>query len=505
MALIENGKTLKVYTIPDEEQGFKKGEESNWGINVKKFASINRMIMRDLNARRQVSPSFYRYSREDIQGFLKDPYTNEKKLRDAVVYLYGVSSHFKRLIQYFASLSDLSYVVSPYKIDTAAVSADRVRRNYRKVLNLLSSMDIKNAFPKILTVCLREDVFYGTIWESSENTLIQQLPSDQCKIAVIEDGVANVSFDFSYFQSNEELLALYPSEFSVKYDLYKTDMTAYRWQELDAPNSFAIKYNKDVWTYALPPFAGILREIYDLEDYKQMRLTKTEIDNYAMLAMTIPLNSDGSYGIDLKQAKDFWGNLDSVLPDEIGSVVSPMPIQKISFERTHPGETDTIAQAEQNLFTAAGVSSLLFNNEKAAASALLLSIKSDQSMTYSIVQSIETMLNRFLHRHSYGKAFKVTFLDSSPYNRQEVGDAYLKACQYGLPMTLHYCASQGLMPDEVDSLNFLEDSVLKLKDRFQPLMSSATMSGKTSSADAGRPEKSANEITESGERWRDEN
>ena len=246
MALIENGKTLKVYTIPDEEQGFKKGEESNWGINVKQFASINRMIMRDLNARRQVSPSFYRYSREDIQGFLKDPYTNEKKLRDAVVYLYGVSSHFKRLIQYFASLSDLSYVVSPYKIDTAAVSADRVRRNYRKVLNLLSSMDIKNSFSKILTVCLREDVFYGTIWESSENTLIQQLPSDQCKIAVIEDGVANVSFDFSYFQSNEELLALYPSEFSVKYDLYKTDMTAYRWQELDAPNSFAIKYNKDV-------------------------------------------------------------------------------------------------------------------------------------------------------------------------------------------------------------------------------------------------------------------
>lgn len=39
-----------------------------------------------------------------------------------------------------------------------------------------------------------------------------------------------------------------------------------RWQELDPPNSFAVKCNNDILDYAVPPFVGILREVYDLED-----------------------------------------------------------------------------------------------------------------------------------------------------------------------------------------------------------------------------------------------
>ena len=46
--------------------------------------------------------------------------------------------------------------------------------------------------------------------------------------------------------------------------------------------SFAVKYNTDILNYAIPPFAGILREIYDIEDYKALKLTKTELENYAI-------------------------------------------------------------------------------------------------------------------------------------------------------------------------------------------------------------------------------
>ena len=38
-------------------------------------------------------------------------------------------------------------------------------------------MSIKTQFPKILTVCLREDTFYGTMWVTNDNITIQQLPS----------------------------------------------------------------------------------------------------------------------------------------------------------------------------------------------------------------------------------------------------------------------------------------------------------------------------------------
>lgn len=467
-----------------------------------RFATINRLITRDLNdSASNTNVTHRKYTKDDITSYLQNPSANEKNLRNAALYLYAASSHFRRLVQYFVALSDLTYVVSPYRIDPRTANKKMTRLNYRRVLSLLSSMDIKNTFEKVLTVCIREDVFYGTIREMADSTILQQLPSDYCKIAVIENNVPNVSFDFSYFDTNSNNLRLYPEEFQIKYELYKKDRSNMKWQELASPNSFAIKANKEILSYALPPFSGFFREIFDIENYKDLKLAKTELENYAILVMTLGVTDEGEWQMDLGKAKDFWSNLDGVLPDEIGSVLSPMPIQKISFERTHAGETNTIAEAEQNLYTAAGVSSLIFNNEKASSSALALSIKADQSMTYSIVKSIECVLNRFIHAHGYGKYFKVTFLDCSPYNRKELGDAYLKACQYGMPMVSFYCASQGLLQDEMDCMNFLEDDVLDIKSRFDPLQSSATQSSDTTgdSSEGGRPESEIGELTDEGE------
>lgn len=469
----------------------------------KKFAAINKLITRDLNDNRS-APTFSRYTKDDITTYLSDPYKYEKQLREAVTYIYSASPHFRRLIQYFTALSDLSYVVSPCNIDPAHANKNTLSRNYRKVLNTISSMNIRTQIPKILTVCLREDTFYGTMWVFGDNITIQQLPSEFCAISTVEGNVPNVSFNFSYFESRENLLDYYPPEFKNKYEnVYKQNRTS-KWIELDSPTSFAIKCNSDILGYSTPPFAGILREIYDIEDYKQLKLTKTALENYAMIVMTLPLTKDGDWGIDLDKARDFWQNLDAVLPEEIGSILSPMDIHKVSFERSNTGDVDTISDSEQNLFTAAGVSSLLFNNEKASSNALLLSIKADQAITYGIVKCVEDAINRFIQSQSYGKNFKITFLDVSPYNRKEAGEAYLKACTYGLPMVTYFCASQGLCQAEMDSMNYLEDTILEIRKKFVPLQSSSTQSTKTALGnEGGAPEKDIGALSDSGEATRE--
>jgi len=478
---------------PDDVWQFKAPE---------RFAAINKMILRDLNGN-PTAPSFYLYTRDQIATYIKDPYRYEKQLRNAVIYMYAASPHFRRLIQYFVSLSDMAFVVSPYKVDTETANEKTLGRNYHRVLNLLESMDLKNAGEHMLTVCLREDVFYGTIRETSDSVIIQQLPSNYCAISTVEDNVLNVTFDFSYFDANSQYLPYYPEEFATKYRLYQKDMVNSKWQELDSPNSFAIKANKDILNYAVPPFVGILRELFDLEDYKGLRATKETIENYMLLVMQLGVDDDGNWTMDLDKAKKFFNNLTNVLPEEIGAVLSPMPINKIGFERTHPEAVSTVGDAEQELFTAAGVSSLLFNNAKASANALLLSIKADQELTYSIVKSIETMLNRFIHRHGYGKYFKVNLLDCSIYTRKEVGDALIKAATYGLPTISYYAASQGISQMQLDGLNFLEDKILNLKERLRPLQSSATQSSVESTGEAGRPESDVGELTDAGEQTRE--
>lgn len=467
-----------------------------------RFAALNRLITRDLNNNTN-TPTFSLYSKDDIQTYLSNPYTYEQQLRKAVIYIYGASSHFRRLIQYFVGLTDLAYVVEPYKIDPKKANKKTVNSNYRKVLNILSSMSIKTVFPQILTVCLREDVFYGTLWVGSDNVTIQRLPSDYCAISTVEGNVLNVTFNFSYFDTNNSLLQYYPKEFQTKYKQYQSNRIM-RWIELDSPTSFAIKCNTDVLDYALPPFAGLLRELYDIEDYKQLKEAATALENYAMLVMKLPMEKDGSWGMDLVKAKEFWQNLDYVLPGEVGSVLSPMDIEKINFEKSNTGDTDTVTEAEQHMFSAAGVSSLLFNNEKASSNALLLSIKADQALTYGIVKSIQDAVNRFLQSQSYGKNFKVNFLNVSQYNAKEMGDAYLKAASYGIPTISYYCASQGIGQAELDSMSFLEAEVLGLQDMFRPLQSSSQMSSSDLESNAatdegGAPTKEIGEVSDSRE------
>lgn len=468
----------------------------------KRFSEINKLITRDLN-KYTSSPKFSVYSKDDIQKYLSDPYTFEKQLRGAVTYIYGASSHFRRLIQYFVGLSDLCYIVSPYGVDPAKSNKKTLKNNYRKVLNSLSLMNIKTQFPKILTVCLREDVFYGTFRVSNDSIILQQLPSDYCSISTIESNVPNVTFDFSYFDTNSTLLEYYPKEFKVKYDQYKTNR-GNKWIELDSPNSFAVKCNSDILEYSLPPFAGLLRELYDIEDYRAMKASKTALENYAILLMKLPMGSDGEWLIDYKKAVNFWSNLDEVLPEEVGSVLTPMDISKISFDKSNTGDTDTVAEAEQHMFSAAGVSSLLFNNEKASANALMLSIKTDQALTYGIVKSIQDVINRFLQSQSYGKNFKVNFLDVSVFNRKEMGDAYLKAASYGLPTISAYAATQGIEQAEIDSMSLLETDIVGLQKMFVPIRSSTQMSidefeGKGATAEGGAPAKDIGEVSDSRE------
>ena len=140
---------------PEENnnQNFSKEDISKFISITSKFANLNKLIMRDLNNNTS-SPTFSLYSKDNIKTYLTNPYKYEKQLREAVIYIYGASSHFRRLIQYFVGLSDLAYIVEPYKIDPRKANTKTINNNYRKVLNILSSMSIKTQMTKVLTVCL---------------------------------------------------------------------------------------------------------------------------------------------------------------------------------------------------------------------------------------------------------------------------------------------------------------------------------------------------------------
>lgn len=167
-------KEIVVKDIPSDDPA---GQYS-MNFDLEKYADFIRLVTRDLNERRlhgrYVCNFFDLYTKEKIIKYLAHPHEHEKELRHAVRYVYNASPHFRRLIEYFVGLNDLCYVVSPYRIDPNRSSKRIVNNKYRRTLSTLSIMSIKTQFPKILSVCLREDVFYGTMWISDDTITIQQ-------------------------------------------------------------------------------------------------------------------------------------------------------------------------------------------------------------------------------------------------------------------------------------------------------------------------------------------
>ena len=49
----------------------------------------------------------------DIIKYLKNPETNAKQLRNASIYLYEVSAQYRRIVNYFAHMCPLPYIMYP--------------------------------------------------------------------------------------------------------------------------------------------------------------------------------------------------------------------------------------------------------------------------------------------------------------------------------------------------------------------------------------------------------
>lgn len=468
------------------------------------FAKIAKLIINDLNdITSQPSSSINtKYKKDDIVRFMQNPRKFQKQLREVSRYLYEASPNYKRLILYFACLPTFDYIVEPYGLDIGKVNKKKFKTQYQKTLELLEIMNLPHEFLKILKTAFKEDVFYGYEHMTTDSYFIQPLDPDYCQISSIEDGVYNFAFDFSFFDKYPKKLKQYPEEFRTKYNKYKNNKKDYRWQELDSKNTICIKINEEL-DYPLPPFNVVFESVFDIEDYKKLKKTKTKLDNYMVLTQQIPLDEKNgepnSFLIDLDTAIAFHNRAVQALPEAVGLITSPMKIDAIKLDRKQT-DTDQVAQAERDYYNAAGVSQFLFNSEKATSVGLNKSIIVDEQIVFAVLRQLERWVNRKLKNYNTTYNFRVKFLNTTWFNWDAVADRYLKAAQFGTPVKLALGASLGLSGSEMMNMMFLENEILQLHDELIPLSSSHTQSNK---GESGRPQKPDNEITDSGVKTRD--
>lgn len=453
----------------------------------------------------RVSSVLSNFTVEQITRFLNNPEAHSRELRELSNYLYSSNGTYKGIIQFFANMPKFAYTVVPYQTPSN-INPEKYKESYFKTLLEIDKMNLKYEFHKVLKVAFKEDIYFGYVIENKDSTFFMPLDGDLCKISSIEDGIYNFAFDFSYFDRNKDELAKFPKEFKQKYRLYKMD-TSNPYIELDSENTICIKVNDEV-TYPLIPFSSVFESILDWDDYRKLKKQKTKMDNFLLLAMKIPQgdkNQVDHFTIDLNTAHDFYELLIDSLPEGVSAALTPMELEAIKMEKSR-NDTDTIAQAQRDIYSSANVPQQVFNSDKNSAAGINKAITVAEQVVFGLQRQLQTWVNRRIRRSNSAYKFKLKFLDITAFSEKEQREALQKSvANTSLPLVSEYAASLGVTPLELYNKAILENEILGIPDLLKPLPSTYTQSGNENPDDVGgREALDDGEISsESTEQWRE--
>lgn len=475
-----------------EDENKQKALESAW-----KFAQLQKQALLNLQSTSSSSVTYTRYSKEDLLSYMQNPKSNEKNIRNASIYMYDASSQYRRLIQYYAQMATWDYIISPIGFDPQKAKDDAFRKSYLKAIQQVANMNIRHEMQKAATVAFREGVIYGLQRSNNDSFFIQRVNPDICKLSSIVDGTWLYAIDFS--QIKEADLVLYPDEIVSMWNAYKSG-SAYKWQEIPENLSFCLKADETTTTYSIPPWASTLPMLYDIETFKSLQETSSEISNYKLVGMEIPIDKDGNPQMDYTLAEQYYQHVLNALPPYVGAVMSPMKMSSINFEKSSgTQDVDTVSRSEEQFWREGGTSPLLFgsaNNDTAGA--LKLSIAADEEIVFGIIAQAERLLNRILKQMSGTQKFRINILPATVFNRDDLIAKYKEAATLGIPVKSAYAALLGLSPNDVMGMDYVEMNILNMGD-LTPLNSSYTQSA------AGRPASADGNLSEAGQQTRDDN
>lgn len=151
-----------------------------------------------------------------LTSAMTDPKNHEAELQAFSQRFELVSMVYKRLISYSANMLafDITY--------TSNAKADEYKLpKYKKDLDVVESFldkfEFRNEFRAAVRGMLRSDAYFAAFYDLGSKYILQELPSDYCKITGRWEGGLLFSFDFGWFDQPGVDIDMYPNWFKKKY------------------------------------------------------------------------------------------------------------------------------------------------------------------------------------------------------------------------------------------------------------------------------------------------
>lgn len=498
-----------VYSSEDYAKDKKAVSDAESGGKPFDLSAFKRLMIHELCTNTDVLKSYKigAYPIEKIRDALQNPKSYSNILLETSRYLMTVSPFYMRINQYFSKMGLFNYVIDVYdvKLDelNTEVKKKRLKDAYFSVCEEFEKINLKHEMLKIMETVIPEDVFYGLIFEDSSDFFILKLNPSICKIHQIQDGVYNYRLRLSGIHPLE--INTYPDNIKRAYlDYYHGKAYRDGWYTPPADQQVCFKFNTSLLAPA-PFMLALVKDIMDLDIYKQLKLQKARVDNYKAIVVEIPIDDDTvDKPLLTEDTLTVFAEMNKAnMPEDVGLLHVPGSANSVSF-KDNTNNTNNLSDAIANLYDNAGVSKELFNGGS-SGTAFKLSLENDAAFIYAFYRQCERFFNRFIKIRKYNKPlykFSIRIQNSTVFNEMERADAFLKASQNGLPFKLDYAAALGKSPARLIGGMFMETEILRLQDHFIPLSTSYTQSGSDST---GRPanESKGLELSDEGEKTAD--
>ena len=446
------------------------------------------------------------YNKGNVIKYLQNIDSYEDELRGLSRYLFYRCQIYFRLIMYNATMFDLNarYVVPTYD-PTGDNDKESMLKDYYDTLVWLDRMSLQGNFLQVLINNFIEDVFYGCCWLDETGMFILKIPPDYCRISgKYFTGDYSFSVDMSKYKKFEDVLEYLGDPLLSMYKEYGGNSQK-KWQPMPDEYALCTKSRVETWETIVPIYSGLFIDLIGLLNLGDVQAVADEQQIYKLITATIPTLSGADepdqWAVNIDFAVDYYNKLVDSLPPYIGSVISPLPLNTISFSDDQTTDTTKVQKATKEVLNTSGGAQILNSSSISGAEAFRAATKADTELAVSaLLGQIQGWVNRMLS-YQVKNAAKVKFFEVSSYTKDTLREAMQKDLQYDSSKMILINALNGISELDTLSMTFLANDVLDLKNKFVPLVSANTVSN--ASDEGGRPEVSDSEISDSGSRTKD--
>lgn len=334
---------------------------------------------------------------------------------------------------------------------------------------------------------------------------ILKIPPEYCRISgKYFTGDYSFSVDMSKYKKFEDVLEYLGDPLLSMYKEYGGNSQK-KWQPMPDEYAICTKSRVETWETIVPIFSGLFIDLIGLLNLGDVQAVADDQQIYKLITATIPTISSADepdqWAVNIDFAVDYYNKLVDSLPPYIGSIITPLPLNTISFSDDQASDTTKVQKATKELFNTSGGAQTLNSATLTNSEGVRSANKVDSAFAISaLLGQIQGWVNRMLSYQVKNHA-KVKFFNVSIHTRDAFKESMQKDLQYGFPNIVAINSLNGVGELDTLAMNFLENDILNLADRFKPLTSANTVSN--TSDDGGRPEVSDSKISDEGAKTKD--